>query len=660
MSVLLLFFFWLTLCLFGWQFTKIILREQRLEFSVPLAPAVGVTFYLFSLNILGYFLPLDRLFSVVCIFYGLVGIILLLFAPKTANKQSATAKSGSYLKIFFIFLIISVFVLVIGLRSLGGDEIAIGSLPTIATISEGNFPIVRLEGPPSPTIYHYAPLVLTAAIHKITAIPIWYVTDINRAIFSLIFSLLVFTLLLTITQDNKKSAYISLITLLASGLAFFNIFKIIPIALDRLTHHAPVSFKFITDSFGSFFSPLLKIFNIEWSALAFVLFFSSVLIYFRLLYKDKINPQERLAVFITLVIFVSLLGLTAEMYLAVLLFSFLIYPLLARFIGGSGGAVTKNFLISCALIITSAIIVRYQGGVFTSYSSGAMGTSWSPSFFTDFLRYAWSGRGNFYPWSFFFIYHFGFLLILIIPSLYWLVKRRFLVWNQEISFFALSSLVAFIVPFCVALIPAHNHEMARFFYLASALWGLLVALAIFDFVQCHPKTYVRIAGYTILASLVASGFIYLGAYIIIPAGRTADHLKPFFQYYPKPTALENGVYAWVREHTTTKDYFLTYSDLQISGTPNAKFIVYTGRLASRYQFVEDLYADIDPLLIETFKSVEKDCDLAAVRALNYHYLYINQYWPTGLAEKCLEQLPLKLEYAAATGSEYAQIYRLVD
>jgi len=660
MGIILLFLFWLALCLFGWQFSKLVLKEQRLEFLIPLAPIIGMTFYLFTLNILGYFFPITSLFLTLTIFYGLVGEILLIFTPRTINKPTNHRQSYSYSKIFLIFLAISLFVLVIGLRSLSGDEIAIGSLPTIATISEGNFPIVRLDGPPTPLSYHYAPLLLAAAVHKITTLPIWYITDIHRAIFIFIFSTLIFAILFFTTRQPKKSLFISLVVLLASNLAFLNIFQILPVIFDKFIRHVPVNYKFITNSFNSFFSPFLKIFNIEWVPLAFILFTVSVFLYFRLLSPSKTNFFQRLGIFITLVISVSLLGLTAETYLAVLLFSFLVYPFLAYLLGQNRGVVAKNFLISLVAIIISAIIVRYQGGVLTSYSTGSMSATWAPSFFSSFPRYVWAGHGNLYPWSSFFITQLGFLFILIIPALVWLFRKNFSSLSQEVVLFALASFVAFAVPFCVALDPAHNHELARFFYLTSAFWALLVALAIFNFIEHYPKIYFKIGGFIILLIMVASGLIYLVAYIIIPAGRTADHLSPFFQYYLVPTNLEKDVYSWVKQNTTGKDHFLTYSDPQIPQTPNAKFIVYTGRLASRYQFVENFYTDVDPELVTTFQTLEKDCDLAAVRALNYHYLYINQYWPAGLAEKCLKQLPLQLEYAASVGSEYAQIYRLAD
>ena len=94
--------------------------------------------------------------------------------------------------------------------------------------------------------------------------------------------------------------------------------------------------------------------------------------------------------------------------------------------------------------------------------------------------------------------------------------------------------------------------------------------------------------------------------------------------------------------------------------------MYTGRFAPTFYYGTGTQTQFAPPVTQNpaalvpyiawYKKILKECDPSALKILDYRYLYINKYWPEGLAEKCLANNDLELQFEAGEGNNFARIY----
>ncbi|MFH1423785.1 MAG: hypothetical protein ABIG29_02420 [Candidatus Nealsonbacteria bacterium] len=665
-----LFLFCSILFVFGWQLARFILNEKRIEALIPLAAILGFSIYLFFLNVFSYFIDITVNFYLLCVIFIFLSWLLSRVNRKKGKTEWGIGKKWRII-LFGTAALIIVCVGIAGMRYISSDETG-SPLPMAATIAEGNFPVKEVSAPNFLSQYHYGYVLLSAAVSKITNLPVWFCYDFQNAIFMGLVFLLGFLLIRDFCKDNFRAYLASLIMVLGGNLNFLYGTEGLSSLYQKYILHLPVEapFKFLNDMiFGGVMRGVLvlPLFQLAWVMLGFALTITVSYLYFK-----AINDEKNWFKISCLAgIIFSFLALSAEIFFGVFCAVFLIYPLIFAFLKKDWRKGRFYLKISLLILFLGITIASFQGGVLTqsvkqTFFGSVLPMERSLSITPEYLL---SGvifieENVFIPiFSSNVFLGWGWLIIFIIPATFYVLKKYF----QQGLFLILLVFVSFFLPLVVTAGASSQGDFMRLHFLTSIFWNLIFGLFLGWLLLSRPFFSGKGAGWQklliiiLILGVIFQGLLYL---VVSPVFPQLERGHPLLEEPAKPSRIELEVFDWVREHTTIKDCFLTFGEESILWH-NSRFIIYTGRFAPGFfygigaQFPK-LHRGIEKRIPETiwYEKVLKECPADGLEALNYRYLYVNEYWPQGLEEKCLANNDLTLKLEASDGNQFARIYEV--
>lgn len=665
--------FWSVLFFCGWQVSRFVFKEKKIEVLLPLSFVIGVSIYLFLLNLSSYFIPITTNFYLVLGFLLLVSLFLFILrrSRKIERLEWGINKRGVVL-VFATTLIIMILIGLVSARILGGDELSQYHLPSAASIAGGNFPVKELNMPENYQAYHYAPNLLFAAIFKITNLPIWFASDLTTFLFSGVIFLLCFLLARLIIKHNIKAFLVALVAVLAGGFRFI---YIIP-GLKTLFQHFVLQeniahpFKFLAfvwDARPLLTNSLPNLLLDIWAPLGWALFLTLIFICLNYLPRTDISRYSKV---ILMVICLSILALTIETSFVIICLVLLVYPFILFFKQKNKSRLKYLIICSLLVLIMTAILVLIQGGTITVIlrnileKKPSLGQPMIPSFFNH--PWAFLSNGQLLPfYSKDFLMNFGLVYLLIIPASIFILRHYF----KKGLFLILISFSSFVIPFLISFNLFWQDTVNRLFYSVNFIWALMVAIFLLAIRDCFKKSKF-IKNYLIFFLLIIiclDGFVFLLSRPFYAQLFPTIHEDSFLARLKKPSPIEVKAYSWVRRNTTIKDYFLTFDNIDEVGNkfPIAqtyRFVFYTQRLAPIYlEGGHNYIATPNPKNPSSFKYKEviKTCNQDILKELKYKYLFVNNNWPVGLEEKCLADNDLKLELEVVEDDSFTRIYEVI-
>ena len=659
-----LFVFCSILFAFGWQSARFILNEKRIEALIPLAAILGYSIYLFFLNAFSYFIDIRINFYLLCVIF--IFLSWFLFRVNGGKGKTAWGIEKKWRIILFgTALLIMVFVGIAGMRYISSDEMG-SPLPLAATVAEGNFPVKEVSAPNFLSQYHYGYVLFLAAVSKITDLPVWFSYDFQNAIFIGLVFLLGFLLIRDFCKNDFKAYLASLIMIFGGNLNFLygagGISSLYQKYILQLPVEAP--FKFLNDMiFGGVMRGVLVIplFQLAWVMLGFALTIAVSYLYFRAINDEK----NWFKISCLAAILFSFLALSAEIFFGVLCAVFLIYPLIFTILKKDWEKGKFCLKISFLILFLGITVAVFQGGVLTQ--------SIKQAFLGDVLpmerslsitpQYLFGGlifveENVFIPiFSSTVFLGWGWLIIFIIPAAFYVLKKYF----QLGLFLILLVLVSFFLPLIVTAGASSQGDFMRLHFLASLFWNLIFGLFLGWLLFCFQKKWQRLLIIILISGVIFQGLFYLVASPVFPQLETGH---PLLEEPVELNPVEFEAFAWIKRNTAIKDHFLTFGG-ELVLWHNSRFTIYTGRFAPGFfydigeQFPK-LHRGIEERIPETvwYEKVLKECSADGLKALNYRYLYTNEYWPKGLEEKCLANNDLTLKLAAGEGNQFARIYEV--
>jgi len=609
--------YFLILSFLGWQLTRVLLKENRREFLIPLSLSFGIFFYIFILNITSYFIDIKINFYLILILFLLIGLGIRFFKKNNKKTIWYFKKKWRFILLvtFFLIIIISGFS---SAREIDIDEVSFGQLPLTATIAVGNFPVMNPSLPNQSMQYHYASELWRASIFEISGIKLWFIQDIQVAIANGLFFFLSFILIFYITKKKLFSYIIALVSLFGGGLNSFFGFEGI---FNYLYKNG--NFAFVADMIHGeihITGSAIQSISLSWATVAFPVVILILYLYFKLL-----DSKEWINLSILISILLCVLALSAETFFVIIIFSLLIFC---------------RKLKSLLFIITITLfIVVFQGGVLTETFHRLFNGSQDAIFYDFFISinpFIMDIGEKISIFSHHFILNWGLLLFLIIPALIYFRK------NKYIMFLGLISIVSFTIPFVIH-IKELSWEIRRVLFLVPPLWGIIVSLFLLKIIKIKKILII------LFIFLCFDSFVFLVAHSINPYYRP-DHNNSFWGEPLQSIAIEE--YSWIKLNTTIDDYFLTFS--RKTNFPNRDFILYTGRFAPIFQeFHTENFYFLETLL---YQKVENNCDNKALKELDFDYIYVNEYWEDGLEKKCLNNNNLELKFDNSDNDRISRIY----
>lgn len=638
-----LIIFFGVLFVLGWQLSRFILREKRIEVLLPLGAVLGIGFYIFFLNLFSYLINITISFYLVCLFFALISYFLYRLSRKREKPEWGISKSW---RIVLLVTLLSLAVFA-GMNKVWGPqsgELGYGHLTLVATVAEGNFPIMAVFAPEFPAQQHYGYHLFTAAITKITHLPVWFSFDLFRSIFAVLTFLLGFLLIKYFCRSNFKAWLASLVMIFGGNLNL----------IYGLQGLSSGNFRFLNDMIfgkalrGGFITHYIH--YSDWVVLGFALTIAIIYLYFR-----AINDQKNwLKISFAAGIMFALLALSAELFfggLAAVLISYpFIYAILRRD-RKSGKFYLKSSLIILFLGLTIAV---FQGGILTLtiqqnfFSSALPSTHYlsiNPEYLIKGLFYAdenvlipFSSKTFFLAW--------GWMILFIIPVAIYVLKRYF---QLGLFLFLLIS-ASFFIPLILTAGESQGNFM-RTNFLTALFWNLIFGLFIARLFLFFQKKWQRLLMIILISGVVFQGLSYAVLFSTF-LDRKGEPIE-------KANSAELEVFNWIKKNTTVKDYFLTFPK-ELSGLYyDGKFTIYTGRISPDYWY---LVKKINLLKMENegildaeralYVKILEECDPTALDVLKYRYLYVNENWPRGLEEKCLAGNDLKLVFQSGDNKIY--------
>ncbi|MSU74469.1 hypothetical protein EXS57_01685 [Candidatus Kaiserbacteria bacterium] len=668
-----------TLLWFGWEVSRFIFRENRIEHLSGLAALIGLSLYTFCTNVVGIVLRSTDAFYIVALGSLVLAVLLAVgrrrawFGPEPALVWGST-RWGIAALCFALFLAISV-----GYISLRHPvDGAIMRAPTAVTIAQGNVPPVQIFNPSEPLRYHYAPDLLAAATAKVTGMSIFPAYDLQRAIFSGGLFLLAFALVLMFFPGGYAVAFWGALAMLYAGsLSFLNIFSgvsgLYAVYLGNQEVAAP--FKFISDIIigGNFTLPTINaVVTLHWGAMAFALLLLAAYIYMYLL-RSHGSDIRRVLVFVVGGLVLALQALVAEPYFAVFCAALVVVPL-GVYVGTRAWARTKKILVTSALLLLIAVPVAYvQGGLLYAAvaqilhlhsdiiaNEAVMFTSADDNLSLFKLGTPLTLYDGTQVYNLHFLADFVLLLVLLVPALVFLFRRQF----EWAVLMASLVLMCFLTPFVVdSDYWVQGIVMVRFFNPINMLAGLVIGVFL-GYLYSHARDrWHRVAIAAIGFVLIAQGLFTHAVWATLgyPPG---GPLNPDAALLAPRGSMVADAYRWVKDHTLANSlFFIVNGELECgnSGAPNCLFIYNTGRMAPTYQHQgvggDSSVETSSPEKADLFRATSMTCDVAALRELGFSYLFVHERWPVGLEKKCLIHKP-ELVYKNQEGERFVRIYKL--
>lgn len=655
-----LFIFITILFTFGWVFSRYFLKENKIFILFPLAILIGGSAYVFLLNNISYFIPIQFSFWIVLLVLALTTLFFSIFYR---NKKKECLILGISLRwvwvIAFIFLLISASSLIIGLRSLEYDTLVSVHIPTASTIAEGNFPVRDVQNPSNLMKYHYAPELFSAAIYKTTGLPIDFAYDFQIGIGAGLIFLLSFVLAYFLIKKTFPAFLASLFMLFGSGVNFLNIFRGLPVLYNKfiLGENIEAPFKFVNHViYGELVNSATV--WIQGHSMAIGLPVTLGVIYF---YLQAIKSKNKYWIRLMLVsgLLFGYLALSTETFFAILAAVFIFYPLWLLIFSNQKINIKRIFIISFLILGIGILIASYQGGVLTQakhLDEGSQSFILSLRSIENVFKSTQLFSFSFLTW--FFLREFGLPLLLLIPALIYFRKNK-----QIFVFLGSIAIIPFFIPFIITYTTSGCIEY--FFHLSivflSLISGLYLGSLILKAKLQKRKFFITFLS-VISFIIILNGLIFQIMFMIYPFGNLSREPHPFLAKLPPMSDSEKETHLWIKEHTTIQDvFFLTkeedaFFDLEYPlgksfFTLNFDFIINYGRFALTFPFSPH---QSDPSIDEIlkFKKIKEECDGHSMKEFNIKYIYFTPQWPSGLIEQCLENNNLDLVFQSGESKIY--------
>ncbi|MDO8729224.1 MAG: hypothetical protein Q7K26_05080 [bacterium] len=685
MVILLTIAFFSTLFFFGWQIARWVLNENRIEHLIAFSGIFGLGLYVFFINIVGLFIPIQTVFYLVLVVFLLFASICFLGRRLRVFGDQRTLEwgiSGRWRKILLgstLFLTLSV-----GLISFNSHmDLAAARVATAVTMAEGNFPPMEIFNPTDPLYYHYAPDLFSAATYKITGMPIYAAYDLQRAILSGVLFLLGFFLIKLFFLDTATAFFASLSMMYAGTLVFFNGLNGIPALYHKfiLGQEIYAPFKFVSDAIvGEYTTPVINsVITQHWGTMAFALMMAVVYIYFFLLYEE--NRGHHIPAFFAGGFLFALLALVSEPYFAVLGVVIFLFPFVFFLFKRDWTSAKKIFISSFILLSITLLAALFQGGLLRPALAQQLHLSSSKNAYNAVLRTSnqsnLNNNSNFFrvgtPWLLhdgkpiydpLFLAEFTLLLVVLVPALVFLFKRRF----QLALFLTGLLLLFFSVPLLIdSDFPDLAGQLGRFFLPIPLFGGLVIGLVLTTLYRRAQKSLLKGSLLLLAFVLIAQGLWTHSVWVAF--GDPPGTWNPNAKFFAQADTLETKAYSWVKKNTTIKDLFLIIKDnydaeCGVSTVPNCLFILNTGRMAPTFMLTgiwgDTMANTSSPDMAALFSEVSKSCDSDILRKLNYSYVYVDGEWSKGMEAKCIKSNELNLMFQISEGEEFIRIYKIEE
>ena len=668
---------------FGWQLSRSILNENRIEHLVAFAGIFGIGLYVFFINIVGLFIPIQTTFYLILFAFLLFASTcyfcrrLQIFGYQRSLEWGISTGWRKVLLFSALFLALSV-----GFISFNHQmDLAAARVATAVTIAEGNFPPMEIFNPTDPLYYHYAPDLFSAATYKVTGIPIYVAYDLQRAILSGVLFLLGFLLIKSFFSDNVIVAFFSSLSMMYAGtFVFFNSLNGIPALYNKfiLGQEIYAPFKFVSDAIvGEYTTPVINsVVTQHWGTMAFALMMVVVYLYFFLLHEE--NKGHRMPAFFAGGFLLALLALVSEPYFAVLCLVIFLFPFIFFLFKRDWTSAKKIFTSSFVLLSIALPVALFQGGLLRPAVAQQLHLSSSKNAY-DAILYTGdqsnlNNNSNSFkvgtPWLLYdnrpvydprFLAEFTLLLAVLIPSLVFLFKRRF----QLALFLTGLLLLFFSIPLFVdSDVPNIIGQLGRFFLPVLLFGGLVIGLVLTT-IYLHAQSPLLKRSLLFLALILSAQGLWTHS-VWLAFGDPPGTWNPNAKFFAQEGTLEAGAYSWVKENTTIKDLFLiikdNYTECGLSSAPNCLFILNTGRMAPTFMLDSNGRDSKDKISssgkVALFGEVSKSCDANILRKLNYSYIYIDREWSKGMEAKCIKSNELNLVFQDSKDNQFIRIYKI--
>lgn len=664
-SLLLTCFFFLVLFFFGWQLLRWTSREDVIERLIPLSTTIGIAGYLFCTNALGYILPITVVFYLVLALFLVFGLIIF---HLNQDKESLRWGIEPRWKRILMLTTLALFLLS-GFISYRWPLPLNGTwMPTAATIASGNFPVVEVWQPQYPLIYHYGPELFTAAIHKVTGLPLHYAYDVQAALLIATLFMLGFSFVRRLFLRSEVAYAAALLMLMAGSLVSLNLFKGLGNVFSHfiLGQHLQAPFAFISESIFSDFSiPAFQYMITQPAgALNFIFLFALLYVFY---FLD--SPSTRRARIGFCVLLLASLALTAEGFFAVSLASICLYPIFLFFVTKDIHRVKRLFASSLTILVLVTPVAIFQGGLLKGLVSSEKvvrsGTESSGLFRLNpepWITYSSAdGLPIYHPT---FLFEWGLLLVLLAVAFRLLSKK----YPEVFSLLFLATSLSFAIPFLVIYTPMPG-EIRRFFLPVNLLGGLVIGCMIGWLFVLSKKGLTRVLIAVTMLFMMSQALLYQLFYGTV--GYPPFVFNPGRDLYATEETAVGIAYAWVERNTFAQDRFLIVKNDYPDGDalPNHEFVINTGRMAPLYVYhwsdyeLDTAGVDVGYTLVDefdAFKRIYSTCDPDAVTDLGYSYLFVTSDWADGLEQRCLENehIQYELAFEVQDKDDYVRIFRI--
>ncbi|PLX27405.1 hypothetical protein C0583_03780 [Candidatus Parcubacteria bacterium] len=353
-----LIFFVLIIVFFAWQFLRVVLKQNEIFLLLPFSFGLGIIFYTFFVNVISYFIDVRISFWLV-LFIMLVLAIFLRFKKRSYLILGIDKKTFLNIAVFS-FLFGSVFALIILNNYAYDEEWHVG---IIATISNGNFPVMSTYIPDIFMRYHYAFDLFAASLKSILSISVVLSSDLAMILIFLQIFWSIFVVVKKITNNTLAAWLSSWLLFFASGFRYLT-------ALEQIEWSKG---KYLWDYVGQFLTAFFSVkpmspglfhsFSVDSLGVLMyhrpTLFATLVMIFvFWLIYLE--HKRGKFLYQIILALLLAFLALSAETWFVLVAFSWGLWKTLILF--NSKNKKSLVYTIVSVTLITSFVVI-FQGGV---------------------------------------------------------------------------------------------------------------------------------------------------------------------------------------------------------------------------------------------------------------------------------------------------------
>lgn len=589
---------------FGYVVSRAFLCERSTAAVYGMSAVLGPATFMVTVNALAYVLPL------VC---AAAASLLLMVAGTTVGifvwkRAEPIVPPRSVLWAMWALIAVAGFTF---MRIPPSDVLHWSQAPTIATMVEGNFPVMQPTNPAHAAKYHYGPELFVASLQLLTgsSIEMGYAIQPLLGIAGLLFAVL--ALVYVLTNSWRAASLASILALCGGGLAWIHVGFVQDLYTYFVQGNASVApFRALWEMYKTpAANPLLVIFMHRSSAMGFPLFY--VLLY-ALYHVIHVHSSMKWRWMIVSAVLALGLSLTMEIGFVVVCIALLLYLIMRMNRHGKAGDWMPILSAGVLVLFPVLLIALVQGGMLTRVGPGeSLGTFHLA--FTGFIHPTFGVPISLWSWTV--IGSFGCALFLLPFTLFLFYKKHLPSW---LCMIALCGLVQFIVPIILQFSPRPG-EIIRLWWGATSLFALLAGVFISVVFLESNRFIIKMSSYCLVACMLVSSGIFLLMNLVFPTRHI--ELAPVFAHLPQMTIEEQEFYKWIQTNTSLTDYFYTTATNDGDDSfEQGLFIQRSGRFSVGHTLGDTLQED-DPSLMR----IAQHCDPQAFNALNIRYLAITTH-----------------------------------